>query len=139
LGFVWDLELGIWDLRPMIQTDAQLQELLPKLAAVDRIAVDTEAAGGMGAGAAFAQSHGRAAADRGDGKADRQFERDEDECGTAPQRTKMKIPNPKSQIPRKSQISNGEKSQRAALGLANWDLELGTSLGFGVWDFGFSK
>jgi ribonuclease D len=27
----------------MIQTDAQLQELLPKLAAVDRIAVDTEA------------------------------------------------------------------------------------------------
>src|SRR3954469_12456422 len=43
---IWDLppSPAIWDFfHPMIQTDAQLAELLPKLETVDRVAVDTEA------------------------------------------------------------------------------------------------
>src|SRR6202030_45414 len=43
----------------------------------------------MGAGAVAAQGDGRAAADRGDGKVDRQFKRDENERGAAPERIEM--------------------------------------------------
>jgi len=41
----------------------------------------------MGAGAAVAKNHGRSSANRGDGKIDRQFARDQNECGIAFERT----------------------------------------------------
>src|ERR1041385_6884748 len=43
----------------------------------------------MGTRPVAAQSDGRAAPDRGDGKTDRQFECDEDECRAAPERIEM--------------------------------------------------
>ena len=42
MGFLWSLGLGIWDFE-VIATDSQLRELLTRLAAVHRIAIDTEA------------------------------------------------------------------------------------------------
>ena len=44
---------------------------------------------------------------------------------------KFQIPNPKFQRSSKSQVPNGVRR--------HWDLELGTSLGFGIWNFGFSS
>src|ERR1022692_2444248 len=43
----------------------------------------------MGARAGSAQSHGGAAANRGDGKADRESTSDENKCGAAPERIEM--------------------------------------------------
>ena len=42
MGFLWSLGLGIWDFE-VIATDSQLRELRTRLAAVHRVAIDTEA------------------------------------------------------------------------------------------------
>jgi hypothetical protein len=49
----------------------------------------------------------------------------------------MKIPNSKSQIPNKLQISNPKLPKASLRILEAWKLEFGICLGFGIWDLGF--
>jgi hypothetical protein len=63
----------------------------------------------------------------------------------------MSNPNPKRQLPRHSQVPNPNpnpnqtlNAQRCAWELGvnwklDWDLEVGSGLGFGAWDLGFEN
>src|ERR1700730_11967561 len=96
----------------------------------------------MGASATVTQRDGSAAADRSDGKVDRQLEQHENQRRTVVERTQVKQ-NPKTQIPHlKSQIPN-PKSQEDLKGqnsndrwrlleFRNWDLPGAWVLGFGI-------
>jgi hypothetical protein len=44
-------------------------------------------------------------------------------------------PNPKFQIPRKSQTSNSKEERRAEFSFDHWVLRFVWDLGFGFWDF----